>query len=282
MCIRALVTIALLLGFAPTAGHSQVRRVAVGLCTPLAGIEAAKGAGFDYAELATTEIAGLSDADFELAVSRIKQAGIATPAANLFLPAALKVTGPAIDREAQNAYLAKAFDRLARLGVEIVVFGSGGARRVPDGFPQDEAFKQLVEFGQRVAPAAQRRRITVVVEPLRKQETNIINSAAEGLTLVQAINEPAFQLMIDFFHLASEHEDPAVVLRAAAHLRHLHMANPNGRVYPLEWSEFDYAPFFANLRQAGYGQRISVEASAKNFEAEAPRAIALVRGAFER
>jgi len=282
MCIRALLTIALLLGFVPTTIHSQARRVAVGLCSPLAGVDAAKAAGFDYVELSTTEIAGLSDADFELAVSRIKQAGIATPAANLFLPATLKVTGPTIDRDAQNNYVNKAFDRLARLGVEIVVFGSGGARRVPEGFPQDEAFKQLVEFGRRVAPEAQRRRITVVVEPLRKQETNIVNSAAEGLTLVQAINEPAFELMIDFFHLASEHEDPAIVLRAGAHLRHLHMANPNGRVYPLEWTEFDYAPFFANLRQAGYDKRISVEASAKNFATEAPRAITLVRGAFER
>jgi len=282
MGLRLLLTTALFLGFVPTTIHSQAGRVAVGLCSPLAGIEAAKAAGFDYVELSTTEIAGLSDADFELAVSRIKQSGVATPAANLFLPATLKVTGPAIDREAQNNHVNKAFDRLARLGVEIVVFGSGGARRVPDGFPPDEAFQQLVEFGRRVAAAAQRRRITVVIEPLRKQETNIVNSANEGLTLVQAINEPAFQLMIDFFHLASEHEDPAIVLRAGAHLRHLHMANPNGRVYPLEWTEFDYAPFFGNLRQAGYNKRISVEASAKNFAAEAPRAIGLLRGAFER
>src|SRR5262249_25937777 len=55
-------------------------------------------------------------------------------AATLFLPATLKVTGPAIDRDRQHAYVEKAFDRLARLGVEVVVFGSGGARRVPDGF----------------------------------------------------------------------------------------------------------------------------------------------------
>ena len=88
--------------------------------------------------------------------------------------------------------------------------------------------------------------------------------------------------MIDFYHLASEGEDPAIVLRAREHIRHLHMANPQGRVFPLAWDEFDYAPFFANLRAIGYDQRISVEATPKDFPSEAPRAIALLRRAFER
>jgi sugar phosphate isomerase/epimerase len=88
--------------------------------------------------------------------------------------------------------------------------------------------------------------------------------------------------MIDFFHLASEGEDPAIVERAREHVRHLHMANPNGRVFPLAWEEYGYAPFFAKLRSVGYTGRISVEASSKDVAAEAPRAIALLRRAFER
>ncbi|PYR62523.1 MAG: hypothetical protein DMF91_06370 [Acidobacteria bacterium] len=124
--------------------------------------------------------------------------------------------------------------------------------------------------------------ITIAIEPLRREETNIINSAAEGLELVRAIDDPNFQLMVDFYHLASEKEDPEIVVRARAHIRHLHMANPQGRVFPLQWDEYDYAPFFANLRKIGYDKRISVEASAKDFPNEGPQAIALLRGAFER
>jgi sugar phosphate isomerase/epimerase len=60
------------------------------------------------------------------------------------------------------------------------------------------------------------------------------------------------------------------------------MANPHGRVFPLEWDEYDYAPFFATLRGIGYDKRISIEASTKNFPSEAPRAIALLRQAFTR
>ena len=262
-------------------GSAQTRSVQVGFCTPLASIEAAKAAGFDYAELSTTEVAGLSDADFEAAAARLRRIGLPVPAANLFLPAALKVTGPAIDREQQMAYVRKAFARLARLGTQIVVFGSGPARRVPDGFPKDEAFQQLVDFGRRIAPEARARGITVTIEPQRHEETNIINSAAEGLDLVNAIDDPNFQLMIDFYHLALEKEDPAIVIRAGAHIRHLHTANPDGRVFPRTWEEYAYAPFFAALRQIGYDKRISVEASTRNLPVDAPMAIALLRRAFQ-
>jgi sugar phosphate isomerase/epimerase len=262
-------------------GTAQNRAVSVGFCIPLRSLEAAKAAGFDYAELSTSEIAGLSDADFEQAAARIRQVGLPVPAMNLFLPAELKVTGPAIDREQQMAYVRKAFTRLQRLGTQMVVFGSGGARRVPDGFPKDQAFQQLVDFGRRIAPEARARGITITVEPQRREETNIINSAAEGLDLVNAIGDPNFQLMIDFYHLASEKEDAAIIVRAGAHIRHLHTANPDGRVFPRTWDEYDYAPFFAALRTIGYDKRISVEASTKDLPADAPLAIALLRRAFQ-
>jgi D-psicose/D-tagatose/L-ribulose 3-epimerase len=265
----------------PSGARAPVK-VRVGYCTGLKNLEAAKAAGFDYVELSATEIASLSDADFDAAAAKIKQIGIATPAANLFLPGTLKVTGPEIDPAAQMAHVKKAFTRLAKLGTEIVVFGSGGARRVPDGFAKEEAFKQLVDFGRRAAVEARANGITITIEPLRKQETNIINTAAEGLELVNAIGDPNFQLMIDFYHLASEQEDPGIVLRAKDHIRHLHMANPTGRVFPQKWDEFDYAPFFANLRAIGYDKRISVEGSTTDLSAQGPAAVALLHKAFER
>ena len=58
--------------------------------------------------------------------------------------------------------------------------------------------------------------------------------------------------MIVFYHLACVMEDPAIVVRAGAQIRHLHMANPNGRVFPRVWQEYDYAPFLAALRKIGY------------------------------
>jgi D-psicose/D-tagatose/L-ribulose 3-epimerase len=255
--------------------------VKIGYCTGLKNADAAKAAGFDYVELSATEIAALSDAEFEAAAAHLKQAGIATPSANLFVPQAIKLVGPDVNVEQQTAHVAKVMARLSKLGVEILVFGSGGARRVPDGYSRTDAYAQLVDFSRRAAEQARPYKITVTIEPLRRQETNIINTAAEGLELVNAVNHPNFQLMIDFYHLASEHEDPAIVIKAKDHLRHLHMANPQGRVFPQKWDEFDYAPFFANLKAIGYAQRISMEGSTTDIAAQGPVTIALLRKAFE-
>ena len=155
---RIAVTLLGLLCSADVAG--QARKVQVGYCSTLKNIDAAKAAGFDYLELGTSEIAALSDEEFEKAVAHIKEVGLQVPVTNLFLPAALKVTGPQTNRDEQMAYVKKAFARLSRLGTGIVVFGSGGARRVPDGFPKDDAFKQLVEFGKRIAPEARAQGLT--------------------------------------------------------------------------------------------------------------------------
>ena len=263
------------------AGSGRAGKNPIGYCVGLKGLALAKAAGFDYVELGTTEIAALSDADFEAAVAQVKAAGIPTPNANLFLPGTLKLTGPeAVAPEEQMAYVKKAFARLERLGVKILCFGSGGARRVPDGFPKEQAFAQLVAFGKRIAPEARAHGITVVIEPLRRQETNIINTTAEGFALVKAVGDPNFELLVDFYHLASEQEDPKILVEAKDHIRHLHMANPQGRVFPLTWDEFDYAPFFATLRSIGYAGRMSIEASSPDVAAQAPQSIDLLRRAF--
>jgi D-psicose/D-tagatose/L-ribulose 3-epimerase len=279
---RSLIVAACVLAaLANAPAAAQITKVLIGYCVGLKGLETAKAAGFDYVELGVTEIAALSDADFDAALEQVKKVGIPTPNANLFLPGTFRLTGPdAASPDEQMAYVRKAFPRLNRLGVRILCFGSGGARRVPEGFPKEEALAQLVAFGKRIAPEARANGITIVIEPLRRQETNIINTTAEGLALVKAVNDPNFELLIDFFHLASEKEDPAIILEARDHIRHLHAANPQGRVFPQQWEEYDYAPFFANLRRIGYAGRISVEASSKDVPTEAPRAIEMLRRAF--
>src|SRR4030095_11289106 len=99
--------------------------------------------------------------------------------------------------------------------------------------------------------------------------------------LVEAVTHPISQLMIYFYLLASEHEDPAIVIKGKDHLRHLHVANPNGRVFPQKWEEIDYAPFLANLKATGYDKRISMEGSTTDLAAQGPVTIALLRKAFE-
>jgi D-psicose/D-tagatose/L-ribulose 3-epimerase len=268
-------------GGAPSpSAPSAALDVKVGRCSKLTELAETKAAGFDYAELGVRDIAKLSDAEFIELQARHKEVGIPTPVANLFLPKEMRVVGPGIDQGPLIEYARKAFERVALLGVRTIVFGSGDARKVPDGFSRDEAFNQLVTFAKNISPEAQSRGITLAVEPLRHQETNIINTAAEGLKWVQAVDHPSFQLMVDFYHLASEKEDPQIIVQARDHIRHFHIANPTGRVFPLDAKEFDYAGFFAAVKKINYHGGISVEASTKNFAEEGPRALAFLRSSL--
>jgi D-psicose/D-tagatose/L-ribulose 3-epimerase len=242
-------------------------------------LEKAKAAGFDYVEVGVRNFARLDDAKWTEYQAKHKAVGIPTPVANNFIPSELKVVGPEVDKAKQDEYVAQAFDRAKVLGIKTIVFGSGGARKVPDGFSQDEAWKQLVEFAKRIAPEAKKRGIVVAVEPLQKGETNTINTAAEGLKWVKAVNHPNFQLMVDFYHLSLENEDPAILVSAKKNIKHIHIANPAGRLFPMSADEFDYSKFFDALKKAGYKGGVSVEGRSQDFATEGPKAVAFLRTA---
>jgi len=262
----------------PGAAFSQTAaRAQIGVCVDPDRFDAAQAAGFDYVETNASKVAALTDEDFEKLAAQVAQLRIPLAASMSFIPGTIKLTGPDVDPAKQLAYVTNTLGRLKRLGVMILVLGSGGARRVPDGFSREEGFNQLVDFCRRIAPVARDNGITIVVEPLRKQETNIINTAREGLALVKAVDRPEIRLLVDYYHLAEEGENADIIAEAGPLLAHTHIANPNGRVYPLSLDESAYGGFFSNLCKIGYSARMSVEASTKDFPADAPRSLALLR-----
>jgi D-psicose/D-tagatose/L-ribulose 3-epimerase len=252
---------------------SSRNRIQVGYCGKLVEIDATKAAGFDYIELSTTEVAALSDSEYESLKEKLKRIQLPVPVTYLFIPARIKITGPIVNKEEQMQYVRKALDRVSGLGAKLVVFGSGPARQIPEGFSHKEALVQLIDFCKRIGPEARARNITIAIEAQRKQECNIINNLTEGLDLITAVNDPNIQLIVDFYHMAEEHEDPSVLVRAGDHIRHVHMANPEGRVFPLDSREYDYSSFFQNLKTIGYNKRMSIEARTSDFSREAPLAI---------
>jgi sugar phosphate isomerase/epimerase len=254
--------------------------VRIGYCGGINEIDAAQKAGFDYMELRTVEFMALPDAEFDGLCEKMKTAGFPVLAAYQFLPGDMKLTGPNVNKEQEMIYVRKALDRISKIGALTVVFGSGTARRYPDGFSKEEAFRQLVDFCKRIAPEARARHIIIGIEPLRHEESNIINSMAEAMQLIEAVGDPNIQINFDYYHLEMEKEDPAIILKAAGHIAHVHMANPINRVFPLRWDEYNYGPVFENLRKIGYDKEIGIEGATKDFAGEAPRAIAFLRSAM--
>lgn len=237
----------------------------------------ARDAGYDYFEWSVGALLCPREDErvFATALAQARAVGLPFPTANVFIPADLKITGPAIDEPALHAYAATALRRAQAASLELIVFGSGAARRVPDGFDRARAWQQLIRFGRWLAGEAAARGLTIAVEPLNTGETNILNTAEEGAALVREVNHPAFRLLVDGYHWAVDHNSPAGITANAGLIAHAHVAAAEGRVAPHPGDPC--APFFAALRQAGYQGRVSFEGNLHDPAVELQRALAIMR-----
>src|SRR5690606_15307593 len=180
------------------------------------------------------------------------------PSANVLVPGNLKITGPDANLETLRSYMTRVLTRAAKVGIRTLVFGSGGARAVPEGFDRDIARGQIIRFLQMSAPIAQANGVTIVVEHLQRGETNIINSLAEAMSYTWAVNHPAVRCLVDSYHFWTENESLDDLRNAMPLIRHVHVADKAGRVAP-GLGGGDYRPFFAVLKRGGYDGDIAVE-----------------------
>ncbi len=217
-----------------------------------------------------------SGAVFQASFDAICAAGLHYPVANCFVPADLKITGPEVDSSALQAYAATVMERAEMAGVEVVVFGSGGARRIPEGFDALRAHDQLVAFCRMVATMARDHSVTVVVEPLNKTECNVLNSVAECAALVREVAHPSIRLLVDAYHLMRENDLYEDIVRHGDLLAHVHIATVPQRLAPGA-EPCDFSSFFGALADACYTGRVSIEGNIANPEAELPVALATMR-----
>jgi D-psicose/D-tagatose/L-ribulose 3-epimerase len=264
----------------------EVKFVRIGYCTNLINTQAdgtgsqfikkGKEKGFDYVELPLAQMVALNDADYHSLKEKLAASGLKCEACNNFFPPGIRLTGNDVDHGKIEDYLTKALGRAAELGAKVIVFGSPMSKNIPEGFPRDKAWSQLVELLRFIDPLVKEKGITIAVEPISKGESNIINTAAEGLKLARDADRDNIRLLIDYYHLALENENPEIILEAAPYLKHIHFADPQGRAYPREVKD-EYANFIGLLKQIGYGGRMSIEALSKNFDRDARHSLEVMR-----
>ena len=172
-------------------------------------------------------------------------------------------------------YLEGAIGRVAALGGQAIVFGSGGARNVPDGFPQAEANNQLVRFLRLAGDVAEREEVTIVIEPLNSRDSNIITSVVEGMQLAQAADHPRVRLLADLYHMMEDDEPLENITTCAQWLNHVHVADTS-RGAPGE-GDYPYGEFFRRLHGGGYSGRISIECRWDDLAAQAAPAVKFLR-----
>lgn len=230
-----------------------------------------KKAGYDYAELHITLFTQMEEAAFDQVLACVKASETPAQAGCCLFPGELSLYGeetPVLD------YVEKAASRAERLGLKTLVFGSGRVRSKPEGLSEEETFYRLTQLLKKAAGIVAAHGMILVVEPLNRKETDMIQKLDQGRRLVEAVDHPAVRLLVDYYHFCQE----ADVLgeNALPLLAHAHYAQPDKRVYPHE-IDSKAAEFLGALRRGGYDGRISIEASAPDGEEDLFRAAKLLR-----
>jgi sugar phosphate isomerase/epimerase len=254
-------------------------KIKVGVCT--SDSAAAAKYGFDYIEPSAATIAAMSDDEFRDYAAEVLASPIRCEAFNgLIRRADLKVVGEDVSLSALEDYLEPCIARCRRLGASVVVWGSAGSRNVPQNFSRDRAWQQIATFLRIAGDSARHHGLTIAIEPLRHQESNILNTGAEALKMVRLVNHPNVRMIIDYYHLRAENEDPRIIETARREIVHLHFANPNGRLWPHELGEDDqYVAFFQYLKKIGFSGGISIEGKG-SFEKDGAASRAFFREAL--
>lgn len=257
---------------------NQSKYFPLGACQKVENSQLVSTAGFDYFEgtvdnlLAPTQ----SDEIFQNKLQLVRKSGLIPYACNSFIPASMKSVGAEAVPDKILEYAKIAFQRCKIAGVKIMVFGSGGSRRIPDGFDRQKARDQFVDLLEKLGPIAREYDVTIAIEPLRSQETNFINSVKEGCEIARLVNDKNVQVLADFYHMNCEKESPESIVQAGNLLVHCHVAETEKRAAPGTLKE-DFTPFYKALRQINYKGKISIECNWVNFEKEGPEAIKILR-----
>lgn len=239
-------------------------------------ISEAARAGFAYVEPPLAEFMNLKEEALLKAERLLEDYKIQAEAfCNLF-PASLRLTGPEADLEKADEYMEQALRLAARFGARHVVFGSGAARWVPEGFSREQAFEQLVMLTGHMAKIAEKNGIIIAIEPLNRGECNIINTFREGCRLAERVNHPNIRVLADYYHFTLE-QDCLEDLEhyGKQYLVHVHFAEVQGRSYPSR-QRGEYKNFIRVLQRAGYEERISCEGYTRNLLTEGVYAVELL------
>ena len=168
-------------------------------------------------------------------------------------------TGDQALRTRSWEHVSKLVDLCGDLGGGIMVFGSPKQRATTGGMSVQDATKHYRDGMAAVAPRAQQRGVTVLIEALPVQESDVVTSLDEAVAMVREINHPAIRTMFDTHHAVNETERHATLVdRYFDYIRHVHVNEMDGR-HP-GTGAYDFKPLLEVLQRRRYRGWVSLEA----------------------
>lgn len=176
-------------------------------------------------------------------------------------PKGLHVTTPdAALRTRSWEYVRGLVDLCADLGTGgVMVFGSPKQRGSTGGISAADAKRNYIEGLAGVGPHAAARGVTILVEALPSNDTDVITTLDEAAEVVKQIGSPGVRTMFDSHNAVLEKEPHATLVdRHFDLIRHVHVNEMDGK-HP-GTGDYDFKPVLEVLARRGYKGWISLEA----------------------
>lgn len=235
-----------------------------GICGSLEIADRAREAGFDYLEVGASAFATRDDFDPEV----YRAAGAET--SNLFFPGTIHLQGP--QATPFREYAETAVSRAAQIGLSVMVIGSGGSRKAPEGVGLEEANRRFVEVVAEIQSLARAKGILIAPESLNRSETNVGNDLA---SLARMLREAGVGYTADSYHLLYEwkanggQDEPRWVDEIPFIPSHVHVSG-HDRKMPSPDDRLMQG-FFHRLWELGYDGRVSLEANLPDLSVQTLR-----------
>jgi len=220
-------------------------------------LAAVAAAGYDGAELAVRNAGEVSGAELRSLAAAHNLEIPAVGTGQMWGDEGLSLTAedPAVrerilERLDQHIALAAELDALVIIGLVRGVFPKPELRAAADGW--------LREGLREVSRMAADRGVRVAIEAINRYETAWVNSARDGLALLDSVGHDSLGLLLDTFHMNIEEPDMVESIRlCGSRLFHFHVADSN-RWYPGA-GHIDFATLIHTLQDTGYTGYVSGE-----------------------
>lgn len=235
-----------------------------GLCIDgIEVVEAVKNMGYDAYEFSGSVLAAMPEERFSALRAETERLTFPCMGINALSSGDPAFVGPNYSLDRAKQYIRALLPRAAALGAKNIGVGAPKARSFPEGFPRERALAQLKEFLEMSAGEAAGFGMSVLIEQLRPELCNTINTVGEALALGEELGWSNLHLVFDFYHVHASGE-PAIekFIEAKEHIAHVHLSTDEAglsRGYPLDNTE--YGPLLRAIKEAGYDGTASIEPS---------------------
>jgi D-psicose/D-tagatose/L-ribulose 3-epimerase len=134
--------------------------------------------------------------------------------------------GTTEEQQASIDYSHHAIDAAVGLGARTLVgpiySAVGRAEMVPERERRAQ-WKLVTRNLKKICRYAEKKKVTIALEPLNRFETDFINTCDQAIRMVEDVGSPALGIHLDTFHMNIEEKDsPSAIRRAGKKLAHFH------------------------------------------------------------